>query len=206
MIAHMNRRTFLLLAPVALVRGAETGSVTAETTSGKVRGIEVDGIKIFKGIPYGASTAGKNRFMPPVSPRKMDRRARCAAIRAERARRSRRTLNWPEGRLPGPQRLDARDQRWTQAPGDVLVPRRRLRHRLRLLARTRRHQPRASRRCGGGDDQPPPERARLHLPRRGFGGERLRTVGQRRHARHRAGAASGCATTSSSSAATRTRS
>ena len=41
--------------------------------------------------------------------------------------------------------------------------------------------------------QPPPERARLHVPRRGVR-PRLRAVGRRRHARHRAGAASGCAT------------
>lgn len=67
----MKRRTFLLLAPTAvLVRAAETSSVIAETASGKVRGVEVNGIKIFKGIPYGASTAGKNRFMPPVAPAK----------------------------------------------------------------------------------------------------------------------------------------
>jgi para-nitrobenzyl esterase len=70
MISDMNRRTFLLLTPAVFLKGAETTSVTAETTSGKVRGIEVDGIRIFKGIPYGASTAGKNRFMPPVSPAK----------------------------------------------------------------------------------------------------------------------------------------
>jgi para-nitrobenzyl esterase len=35
-----------------------------------VRGTDVAGIKIFKGIPYGASTAGKNRFRPPVAPAK----------------------------------------------------------------------------------------------------------------------------------------
>jgi para-nitrobenzyl esterase len=40
----------------------------AETTFGRVRGADVDGIKTFKGIPYGASTAGQNRFMPPVDP------------------------------------------------------------------------------------------------------------------------------------------
>ena len=44
--------------------------VVGETAYGKIRGIDVEGIKIFKGIPYGASTAGRNRFMPPISPTK----------------------------------------------------------------------------------------------------------------------------------------
>lgn len=39
-----------------------------ETVYGKVRGITTDGLHIFKGIHYGASTAGKNRFMPPQPP------------------------------------------------------------------------------------------------------------------------------------------
>jgi para-nitrobenzyl esterase len=42
--------------------------VEAETTFGWVRGIDSDGIKTFKGIPYGASTAMENRFMPPRDP------------------------------------------------------------------------------------------------------------------------------------------
>jgi para-nitrobenzyl esterase len=36
-----------------------------DTESGKVSGLESDGVHVFKGIPYGASTAGANRFMPP---------------------------------------------------------------------------------------------------------------------------------------------
>jgi para-nitrobenzyl esterase len=40
----------------------------ADTSAGKVRGTAIDGMKVFKGIPYGASTSGKNRFMPPVKP------------------------------------------------------------------------------------------------------------------------------------------
>lgn len=40
----------------------------AETEFGRVRGIEHRGIKVFRGIPYAASTEGANRFMPPVDP------------------------------------------------------------------------------------------------------------------------------------------
>ena len=36
-----------------------------ETASGKVRGAANAGIYAFKAIPYGASTAGANRFQPP---------------------------------------------------------------------------------------------------------------------------------------------
>jgi para-nitrobenzyl esterase len=39
-----------------------------DTASGTVRGMANSGIKIFRGIPYGASTAGVNRFMPPRRP------------------------------------------------------------------------------------------------------------------------------------------
>lgn len=37
----------------------------AQTSGGKIRGITADGVNVFKGVPYGASTAGSNRFMPP---------------------------------------------------------------------------------------------------------------------------------------------
>jgi para-nitrobenzyl esterase len=39
-----------------------------ETTNGFVRGMANTGIKVFRGIPYGADTSGKNRFMPPRKP------------------------------------------------------------------------------------------------------------------------------------------
>jgi para-nitrobenzyl esterase len=49
-----------------LVIGAE--NAIADTSSGKVRGVVIETINVFKGIPYGAPTSGKNRFMPPVKP------------------------------------------------------------------------------------------------------------------------------------------
>jgi para-nitrobenzyl esterase len=41
---------------------------TVETASGQVRGLISSGIRQFKGVPFGASTAGPNRFQRPQRP------------------------------------------------------------------------------------------------------------------------------------------
>jgi len=75
----MNRRQFvsdasLLLGSAAIAplgMTAETkagGDAVVQIASGKVRGVSDNGVYVFKGIPYGASTAGANRFMPARKP------------------------------------------------------------------------------------------------------------------------------------------
>jgi para-nitrobenzyl esterase len=44
----------------------------AETSFGKIRGYKLNGVFTFLGVPYGANTAGKNRFMPPQKPEKWE--------------------------------------------------------------------------------------------------------------------------------------
>jgi len=41
----------------------------AETKYGRVKGFILRGIYCYRGIPYGADTSGKNRFMPPQPPK-----------------------------------------------------------------------------------------------------------------------------------------
>jgi para-nitrobenzyl esterase len=47
---------------------ASDAATIAETTAGKIRGFRRNSVYVFKGVPYGASTAGAKRFMPPVKP------------------------------------------------------------------------------------------------------------------------------------------
>jgi para-nitrobenzyl esterase len=73
----MNRRHFITQSALLVAASgtflrrawaAESDFVVADTAFGKIRGVDVQGIKTFKGIPYGATTAGRNRFMPPADP------------------------------------------------------------------------------------------------------------------------------------------
>src|SRR5665647_708119 len=47
---------------------AGKGKALVETRSGMVEGYRLDEIFAFKGIPYGRTTAGSNRFAPPLPP------------------------------------------------------------------------------------------------------------------------------------------
>src|SRR6187431_3144134 len=76
----MRRRDFIgygTLAGAGLLAGrvgdafgqaTRTPGATVQTTGGRLRGFLDNGVQTFRGIPYGASTAGANRFMPPQKP------------------------------------------------------------------------------------------------------------------------------------------
>jgi para-nitrobenzyl esterase len=47
---------------------ASDQTTVVETDAGKIRGFQRNGVYTFKGVPYGASTSGTGRFMPPAKP------------------------------------------------------------------------------------------------------------------------------------------
>ena len=78
-VAAMNRRSFLGGGPLgasvlfgramsearAAAKVDRAGSVT-DTSTGKIRGAIEGKVHAFRRIPYGASTEGAGRFLPPV--------------------------------------------------------------------------------------------------------------------------------------------
>jgi para-nitrobenzyl esterase len=77
----MKRRTFLSVSGAAaaaalpparalaqqVIAAPQAGPVV-ETASGRIRGNVVNGVRVFRGVPYGAPTSGARRFMPPEAP------------------------------------------------------------------------------------------------------------------------------------------
>ncbi|KCZ54779.1 hypothetical protein HY29_13350 [Hyphomonas beringensis] len=68
----LSRRLFMGAGATLLGSSLVSGRAWAadlfpvvETANGKLRGATAAGISVFKGVHYGASTAGDNRFMPP---------------------------------------------------------------------------------------------------------------------------------------------
>lgn len=51
-----------------LTAAGQAAELVVETTAGRVRGARREGAVAFLGVPYGASTAGANRFRPPHAP------------------------------------------------------------------------------------------------------------------------------------------
>ena len=94
-MAHIARRSFLEYSALAAagviaeswlvpawaqdIRSLPT-TAPVETAAGRLRGVVRFGVNQFWGVPYGASTAGANRFMPPAKPAPWTGVRECAQV------------------------------------------------------------------------------------------------------------------------------
>lgn len=56
---------FVLFSLLWISSSALASPTTVSTMSGKIVGVEDDGIRVFKGIPYAKPPVGELRFAPP---------------------------------------------------------------------------------------------------------------------------------------------
>ena len=74
----MNRRTFLGMGSASVLSSLIHERVIAQSSAqigpvidvatGRIRGVVEDGVRVFRGVPYGAPTGGTNRFLPATPP------------------------------------------------------------------------------------------------------------------------------------------
>ena len=116
----LDRRTFVGAASAALITGAllqqappaqaadsggtdgKTSGPVIETRAGKLSGGQQGSVAYFKGVPYGASTAGERRFLPPqkLEPWSGVREATQLGLRAPQL---------PSGLIPEVEAVDSRE-------------------------------------------------------------------------------------------------
>ncbi len=187
--AFATTRRMFLAGSVALVAAptlGATASPVARTHYGQIRGLSDKGVLIFRGVPYGASTAGANRFrapQPPAAWRGIRDATKFGSASPQHPDGA--FDNVPEAKAPSEDclmlniwtpGLDAAAKRpvmvWFHGGGYAVGSGQ---ERVNDGANLARKQD-----VGDGRGQPPPQRVRLHLFRRhGAGGRNHR---QSRHA------------------------
>ena len=113
-----------------------------ETTAGPIRGELVDGVHVFKGVPYGGPTGGLGRWRPPTPPTPWTEVRETTSFGPSCPQPSARPDGW------APEAFESEDclvlNVWSagldgdRPTGDGVVPRRRVRHRQRVVGRSTR--------------------------------------------------------------------